>query len=31
LDNGKIAEGWLLNDSLSMMQQLGLMPVSQEN
>jgi steroid delta-isomerase-like uncharacterized protein len=31
LDNGKIAEGWLVNDNLRMMQQLGLMPVSQEN
>jgi len=26
LDNGKIAEGWLVNDNLSMMQQLGIMP-----
>jgi steroid delta-isomerase-like uncharacterized protein len=26
LDNGKIAEGWLVNDNLGMMQQLGIMP-----
>jgi steroid delta-isomerase-like uncharacterized protein len=26
LDNGKIAEGWLVNDNLSMMQQLGVIP-----
>jgi len=26
LDNGKIAEGWLVNDNLSMMQQLGIIP-----
>jgi len=31
LDNGRITEGWLLNDNLSMMQQLGLMPASQKN
>ncbi|MFN2122681.1 MAG: ester cyclase [Candidatus Promineifilaceae bacterium] len=31
LDNGKIAEGWVLNDNLSMMQQLGAIPVPQEN
>jgi len=26
LDNGKIAEGWLVNDNLRMMQQLGVIP-----
>jgi steroid delta-isomerase-like uncharacterized protein len=26
LDNGKIAEGWLVNDDLRMMQQLGIIP-----
>jgi len=26
LDNGKIAEGWLVNDNLRMMQQLGFIP-----
>jgi steroid delta-isomerase-like uncharacterized protein len=26
LDNGKIAEGWLVNDNLRMMQQLGIIP-----
>lgn len=26
LDNGKITEGWLVNDNLSMMQQLGVIP-----
>jgi predicted ester cyclase len=26
LDNGKIAEGWVLNDNLSLMQQLGAIP-----
>ena len=26
LDNGKIAEGWLVNDNLSLMQQLGVTP-----
>lgn len=26
LDNGKIAEGWLVNDNLGMMQQLGIIP-----
>ena len=26
LDNGKIAEGWLVNDNLSLMQQLGVIP-----
>jgi steroid delta-isomerase-like uncharacterized protein len=26
LDNGKIAEGWLANDNLGMMQQLGVIP-----
>jgi len=26
LDNGKIAEGWLVNDNLDMMQQLGIIP-----
>ena len=31
LDNGKIAEGWLINDSLGLMQQLGVVPVPQEN
>ena len=31
LNNGKIVEGWLQTDMLSMMQQLGLMPASQEN
>jgi len=31
LDNGKIAEGWLINDNLGMMQQLGVMPALQEN
>jgi len=31
LDNGKIAEGWLVNDSLGMMQQLGVIPGPQEN
>jgi len=31
LDNGKIAEGWLVNDSLGMMQQLGVVPAPQEN
>jgi steroid delta-isomerase-like uncharacterized protein len=31
LDNGKIAEGWLVNDSLGMMQQLGVIPALQEN
>jgi steroid delta-isomerase-like uncharacterized protein len=29
MDNGKIAEGWLVNDTLGMMQQLGLMPATQ--
>jgi steroid delta-isomerase-like uncharacterized protein len=31
LDNGKIAEGWVINDSLGMMQQLGVIPMLQEN
>jgi len=31
LDNGKIAEGWLLNDNLSLMRQLGVIPGPQEN
>ena len=31
LDNGKIAEGWLLNDNLSLMQQLGAIPAPYEN
>ena len=31
MDNGKIAEGWLVNDSLGMMQQLGVIPTPQEN
>ena len=29
LANGKIAEGWLVNDNLSMMQQLGVIPAPQ--
>lgn len=29
LDNGKIAEGWLVSDNLGMMQQLGVIPASQ--
>lgn len=29
LDNGKIAEGWLVNDNLGLMQQLGVIPASQ--
>jgi steroid delta-isomerase-like uncharacterized protein len=31
LDNGKITEGWLVNDDLGMMQQLGVIPGPQEN
>jgi steroid delta-isomerase-like uncharacterized protein len=31
LDNGKIAEGWLVSDNLGMMQQLGVVPAPQEN
>jgi steroid delta-isomerase-like uncharacterized protein len=31
LDNGKIAEGWLVNDNLGMMQQLGVVPSLQYN
>jgi len=31
LVNGKIAEGWVLNDHLSLMQQLGVIPMPQEN
>jgi steroid delta-isomerase-like uncharacterized protein len=31
LDNGKIAEGWLFNDNLSLMQQLGAIPAQHEN
>ncbi|MGB7874030.1 MAG: ester cyclase [Anaerolineales bacterium] len=31
LDNGKIAEGWLVSDNLGMMQQLGVIPRPQEN
>jgi steroid delta-isomerase-like uncharacterized protein len=31
LDNGKIAEGWLVSDNLGMMQQLGAIPGPQEN
>jgi len=31
LDNGKIAEGWLVSDDLGMMQQLGVIPGPQEN
>ncbi len=29
LDNGKIAEGWLVNDNLGLMQQLGVIPATQ--
>jgi len=31
LDNGKIAEGWLISDDLGMMRQLGVIPGPQEN
>jgi steroid delta-isomerase-like uncharacterized protein len=31
MENGKIAEGWLVNDNLGMMQQLGVVPSFQEN
>jgi steroid delta-isomerase-like uncharacterized protein len=31
LDNGKIAEGWLVSDNLVMMQQLGAIPAPQAN
>ncbi len=31
MDNGKIAEGWLVSDNLGMMQQLGVIPAQQEN
>ena len=31
LYNGKIAEGWLVNDNLSLMQQLGVLPAPLEN
>jgi steroid delta-isomerase-like uncharacterized protein len=31
LDNGKIAEGWVANDHLGMMQQLGAIPAPHEN
>jgi steroid delta-isomerase-like uncharacterized protein len=31
MDNGKIAEGWLVSDNLGMMQQLGVVPAPQEN
>lgn len=31
MDNGKIAEGWLVNDSLGLMQQLGVIPMPQEH
>lgn len=31
LDNGKIAEGWLVNDRLGMMQQLGVISAPQES
>lgn len=31
MDKGKIAEGWVLNDHLSLMQQLGVIPTAQEN
>lgn len=31
LDNGKIAEGWLVSDNLGMMQQLGVVPAPQAN
>jgi len=29
MDNGRIAEGWLVNDNLRMMQQLGIIPGQQ--
>ncbi len=29
MDNGKIAEGWMVNDNLGMMQQLGVIPAPQ--
>ena len=31
LDNGKIVEGWVANDHLGMMQQLGAIPAPHEN
>ena len=31
MDNGKIAEGWLVSDNLGMMQQLGAIPAPHEN
>lgn len=31
LDNGKIAEAWMVSDSLGMMQQLGVIPAAQSN
>ena len=31
MDNGKIAEGWLVSDNLGMMQQLGVVPAPQAN
>jgi steroid delta-isomerase-like uncharacterized protein len=31
MDNGKIAEGWVANDHLGMMQQLGAIPAPHEN
>ena len=31
LDNGKIAEDWLVSDNLGLMQQLGVIPTPQEN
>ena len=31
LDNGKIAEGWVLNDHLGLMQQLGVISALQDN
>ena len=31
LDNGKIAEGWLVSDNLGFMQQIGVIPTPQEN
>jgi steroid delta-isomerase-like uncharacterized protein len=31
LENGKIAEGWMVSDGLGMMQQLGVIPAAQGN
>jgi len=31
LDNGKIAEGWMVSDGLGMMQQLGVIPAAQSS